>query len=78
MRLLYNPRNDPQPWNDPQMDPEMIPISLHVDPKMIPINSWNGMVFGHGIIISLLPRLRSWIAFNTSLQLMWFFSTLVV
>ena len=39
MRLLYSPRNDPQTWNDPQMDPEMIPISLHVDPKMIPINS---------------------------------------
>ena len=35
MRLLYSPRNDPQTWNDPQMDPEMIPISLHVDPKMI-------------------------------------------
>ena len=69
MRLLYSPRNDPQTWNDPQMDPEMIPISLHVDPKMIPINSWNG---------SLLPRLRSWIAFNTSLQLKWFFSTLVI
>ena len=24
------------PWNDPQIDPEMIPISLHIDPKMIP------------------------------------------
>ena len=34
---LYSPRNDPQPWNDPQIDPEMIPISLHVDPEMIPI-----------------------------------------
>ena len=22
---LYRPRNDPQPWNDPQIDPEMIP-----------------------------------------------------
>ena len=33
----YRPRNDPQPWNDPQIDPEMIPISLHVDPEMIPI-----------------------------------------
>ena len=33
---LYSPRNDPQPWNDPQIDPEMIPISLHVDPEMIP------------------------------------------
>ena len=31
------PRNDPQPWNDPQIDPEMIPISLHVDLEMIPI-----------------------------------------
>ena len=35
-RVLYSPRNDPQPWNDPQIDPEMIPISLHVDPEMIP------------------------------------------
>ena len=34
---LFRPRNDPQPWNDPQIDPEMIPISLHVDPEMIPI-----------------------------------------
>ena len=35
----YSPRNDPQPWNDPQIDPEfeMIPISLHVDLEMIPI-----------------------------------------
>ena len=33
----FRPRNDPQPWNDPQIDPEMIPISLHVDPEMIPI-----------------------------------------
>ena len=78
MRLLYSPRNDPQ------IDPEMIPISLHVDPKMIPVSSWNGMVFGHGIIIiiiiilSLLQRLRSWIAFNISLQFMWFFSALVI
>ena len=30
------PRNDPQLWNDPQIDTEMIPISLHVDPEMIP------------------------------------------
>ena len=29
-------RNDPQPWNDPQIDPKMIPISLLVDPEMIP------------------------------------------
>ena len=27
---------DPQPRNDPQIDPEMNPISLHVDPEMIP------------------------------------------
>ena len=39
---LYSPRNDPQPWNDPQIeprndtDPEMIPISLDVDREMIP------------------------------------------
>ena len=31
------PRNDRQPWNDPQIDHEMISISLHVDPEMIPI-----------------------------------------
>ena len=30
------PRNDPQPWNDPQIDPEMIPTFLLVDPEMIP------------------------------------------
>ena len=35
-RVLYSPRNDPQPWNDPQIDPEMISISLHVDLEMIP------------------------------------------
>ena len=34
---LYSPRNDRQPWNDPQIDHEMISISLHVDPEMIPI-----------------------------------------
>ena len=31
--VLYSPRNDPQPWNDP--DPEMIPTFLLVDPEMI-------------------------------------------
>ena len=36
-----NPQNDPQPWNDPQIDPktyqpEMIPISLHAITEMIP------------------------------------------
>ena len=30
------PRNDPQPWNDPQIDPEMIPTFLLVDSEMIP------------------------------------------
>ena len=39
---LYSPRNDPQPWNDPQIDPEMIPISLDVDREMIPNLIWNG------------------------------------
>ena len=33
---LYSPRNDSQPWNDPQIDSEMILISLHVEPEMIP------------------------------------------
>ena len=28
--VLYSPRNDPQ------IDPKMIPISLHVNPEMIP------------------------------------------
>ena len=44
-RVLYSPRNDPDPAmtpnpemipTDPQIDTEMIPISLHVDPEMIP------------------------------------------
>ena len=29
-------RNDPQPWNDPQIDLEMIPTFILVDPEMIP------------------------------------------
>ena len=29
------PRNYLQPLNDPQIDPEMIPISIHVDAEMI-------------------------------------------
>ena len=45
------PRNDTDPH-------------LHVDPEMIPITSWNGTVFLHGIITSLLQRLLSWIALN--------------
>ena len=44
--------------------PEMIPTS-----KWSPINFRNGMVFRHGIITSLLQRLRSWIE---SVQFMWF------
>ena len=36
------PRNDPQPWNDPQIDPEMIPAFLLVDPEMIPTELGNG------------------------------------
>ena len=39
---MYKPRNDPQPWNDPQIDPEMIPIFLLVDPEMIPKELGNG------------------------------------
>ena len=33
---MYSLRNDPQPLNDPQIDLEMVPISPHVDPEMIP------------------------------------------
>ena len=40
--VLYSPRNDPQPWNDPQIDPEMIPTFLLVDPEMIPKELGNG------------------------------------
>ena len=36
------PRNDPRPWNDPQIDPEMIPTFLLVDPEMIPKELGNG------------------------------------
>ena len=36
------PQNDPQPSNDRQIDPEMIPIFLLVDPEMIPKELWNG------------------------------------
>ena len=45
---LYSPRNDPQPWNDPQIDPEMIPTPkwspflFTSTLKWSPINSWNG------------------------------------
>ena len=79
MRLLYSPRNDPQPWNDPQIEPEMIPISFRTStPKWSPIKSRNGMEFRHGIITSLLQRLRYWITFNISLQFMWFFSAFVI
>ena len=41
--VLYSVLNDPSPKmipnpenNDPQIDPEMIPISLHIAPEMIP------------------------------------------
>ena len=57
--------------NRPRNDPH---FSLRRPPKWSPINSWNGMVFRHGIITSVLHRLRSWIAFNISLQFMWLFS----
>ena len=78
--VLYSPRNDPDPEIIP--NPEMIPKSTPKwspflstsTPKWSPINPWNGIVFRHGIITSLLQRLRSWIAFNISLQFMWFFS----
>ena len=77
---MYSPWNDPQPWKDPQIDPEMIPTPkwssflFTSTPKWSPINSWNGMVFRLGTISSLLRRLRSWIAFNISLHFTRFFS----
>ena len=36
------PRNDPQPWNDPEIDPEMTPIFLLVDPENI--TEWRGNI----------------------------------
>ena len=68
---LYSPEMNPT-LKCSQIDPEMIPIFLHVDPEMNPINSWNGMVFRRGIITSLLQRLRSWNALNISIQFTWF------
>ena len=43
---MYSLRNDPQPLNDPQIDLEMVPISSHVDPEMIPnyFFEWNGIL----------------------------------
>ena len=35
MENTVQPRYDPQPWKDPQIDPEMIPIFLLEDPEMI-------------------------------------------
>ena len=56
-------------------NPEMIAISLHVDPEMIPSNikSWNEIVFYQGIITSLLQRLHFSISFHILLQFMFFF-----
>ena len=36
MNVLYSPRNNPQPRNDPQIDPEMIPVFFHADPQNDP------------------------------------------
>ena len=58
--------------------PKWSPFLFTSTPKWSPINSWNGMVFRHGIITNLLQRLRSQIAFNISLQFMWFFSAFVI
>ena len=62
----------------PKSTPKWSPFLFTSTPKWSPINSWNGMVFRHGIITSLLQRLRSWIAFNISQQFMWFFSAFVI
>ena len=43
----------------------LIPTPLVTStPKWSPLNHWNEMVFHHGIITTLLQRVRSWIAFN--------------
>ena len=43
---MYSLRNDPQPLNDPQIDLEIVPISPHLDPEMIPnyFFEWNGIL----------------------------------
>ena len=71
--MLPTPKWSPTlKWS--QFDPEMTPIPkwspclFTSTPKWSPVNSWNGVVFHHGIITSLLHRLRSWIAFNISLN----------
>ena len=82
--VLYSPRNDPDPEIIP--NPEMIPKSTSKwspflstsTPKWSAINPWNGIVFRHGIITSLLQRWRCWTAFNISLQFMWFFSAFAI
>ena len=64
-RVLYSPRNDPDPEMIP--NPEMIPKStpkwssflFTSTLKWSPINYWNGTVFHHWIITNLLQRLRS-------------------
>ena len=48
----------------PKATPKWCPFLFTSTPKWCLINSWNGMVFRHGIITSLLQRLRSWIAFT--------------
>ena len=42
MENTVQPRNDPQPLKDPQIDPEMIPIFLLVDLEMILKELGNG------------------------------------
>ena len=56
---------------------EWSPFLFTSTPKWSSINSWNVMAFRHGIITSLLQHLRFWIAFNISLQFMWFFFVLL-
>ena len=48
------PRNDPQPWNDPQIDPEMIPTPKWSPFFFLSIPKWSagieGMVIKHGTV----------------------------
>ena len=59
---LYSPRMTPTPKWSPT--PKSFPNRPRNDPQLI---FGNGMVFRHGIITSLLQRLRSLNAFNISL-----------
>ena len=72
-----DPKMVPNPEMIPKSTPKWSPFLFTSTRKWSPINSWNGMVFRHGIVTGLLQRLHSWIAFYISLQSMWFFFVLL-